>query len=170
MRYYRIFSPSRTRNLPSPHSFLLREGAGGGNLPEGNPSRPGSAGPPKRGRQVRPFRNTKKEPRLNVPLGRRGRSPLKKLYFILKIEIPLPRQRGPLFQKSIGAGGGRGWGDFPALFLQRGTSPPLYPPARGKVPLQPLYEAGLRPPRTPQGRSALACCKGVLKGERQLPL
>ena len=36
--------------------------------------------------------------------------------------------------------------------------------------MQPLYEAGLRPLRTPQGRSALACCKGVPKGERQLPL
>ena len=35
--------------------------------------------------------------------------PLEKLYIILKIEIPLPCQRGPLFQKSIGAGGGRGW-------------------------------------------------------------
>ena len=32
--------------------------------------------------------------------------PLEKLYIILKIEIPLPCQRGPLFQKSIGAGGG----------------------------------------------------------------
>ena len=41
--------------------------------------------------------------------GARGQRPLEKpLYYILKIEIPLPRQRSPLFQKSIGVGGGRG--------------------------------------------------------------
>ena len=69
------------------------------------------------------------------------------------------------------------------LFSQRGTSPPLYPPARGRIPLQPLYEAGLRsqlPPRSvldgahrapgppshpPRACSALAYCKGVPKGD-----
>ena len=44
---------------------------------------------------------------------------------------------------------------FPRVILSKGGyAPPLYPPARGRVPLQPLYEAGLRPPRTPR--------KGVL--------
>ena len=35
-------------------------------------------------------------------------APLKKLYIILKIEIPLPRQRGALLPKSACVGGVRG--------------------------------------------------------------
>src|SRR5699024_873026 len=44
-----------------------------------------------------------------------------------------------------------GWGDFPALSLQRGAARPLCIPPRGRaLPRTPSYEAGLRPPRTPR--------------------
>ena len=42
--------------------------------------------------------------------GTRGQRPLEKLYIVLKIEIPLPHQRGALLPKSACVGGGKGVG------------------------------------------------------------
>ena len=98
-------------------------------------------------------------------------APLKKLYIILKIEIPLPRQFGALLPKSACVGGVRGWAAFPALYSQRGASPPLYPPQGEGSPCNPSTRRGSAPLAPPKGSLVLDLLqKGFPKNNTRLRL
>ena len=95
---------------------------------------------------------------------RGGTEPPYKIY-ILKKELPLPRQHSLLFQKSIGVGGGRGWAPLP---------PP--PAAPSRLPARVLRPSGARPgptvaeAETGAERCPLGTCAPVGGGKSRLPL